>query len=67
MIKVNGFDFPWEEGLTVRKLLDKKGYTFHEHLIVVKINNVIVPDEEFATTLINDGDEVQALHIFGGG
>jgi len=67
MIKVNGYDFPWEEGLTITRLLEKKGYTFHVNLIVVKINNTIISEEEFDTTLINDGDEVQALHIFGGG
>ncbi|MEL7566764.1 MAG: sulfur carrier protein ThiS [Dehalobacterium sp.] len=67
MIKVNGYDFPWEEGLTVTRLLEKKGYTFHVNLIVVKINNIIILEEKFDTTLINDGDEVQALHIFGGG
>ncbi len=32
-----------------------------------RINHVIIPEEEFATTLIDDGDDVQALHIFGGG
>ena len=67
MIKVNGFDFPWEEGLTVTKLLEKKGYTFHTSLIVVKINNEIIDEEKFDTTLIQDCDDVQALHIFGGG
>ncbi len=67
MIKVNGYDFPWEEGLTITRLLEKKGYTFHVNLIVVKINNAVISEEEFDTTLINDGDEVQALHIFGGG
>lgn len=67
MIKVNGFDFPWEEGLTVTKLLEKKGYTFNANLIVVRINNETISEEEYDTTLINDGDEVQALHIFGGG
>lgn len=67
MIKVNGYDFPWEEGLTITRLLEKKGYTFHVNLIVVKINNSTISEEEFDATLINDGDEVQALHIFGGG
>lgn len=67
MIKVNGYDFPWEEGLTITKLLEKKGYTFHVNLIVVKINGVVISEEKFDSTLINDGDDVQALHIFGGG
>lgn len=65
MIKVNGRDFEWEEGLTVEKLLEKKRYTFHR--IIVKINGEIIPKEKYATTEIKDGDDVKAIHIFGGG
>lgn len=65
MIKVNGKDFEWEEGLTVEKLLEKKKYVFHG--IIVKINDKLIEKEEYATTQINDGDDVKAIHIFGGG
>lgn len=67
MIIVNGRDSSWEEGLTVTKLFEKKGYTFHESMIVVRINNVTISEEVFDSTLIHDGDEVLALHIFAGG
>ncbi|MGI6065331.1 MAG: sulfur carrier protein ThiS [Bacillota bacterium] len=65
MIKVNGSDFPWEKGLTVGELLKKKEYNFHR--IVLHLNGGIVEEEDYETTLINDGDDVRALHIFGGG
>ena len=65
MIKLNGKDYPWEEGLTVEKLLEKKGYTFP--MIIVRINDKVIEREDYATTIINDGDNVEALHIFGGG
>ncbi|WP_457557454.1 sulfur carrier protein ThiS [Candidatus Harpocratesius sp.] len=65
MIQVNNRDFEWFEGLTVKKLLELKRYTFPE--IVVKINNIYIPPEEYEKTLIEDGDDVLALHMFGGG
>jgi len=65
VIKLNGKDYPWEEGLTVEKLLEKKGYTFP--MIIVRINDKVIEREDYATTIINDGDNVEALHIFGGG
>jgi sulfur carrier protein len=65
MITVNGRDFPWEEGLTVEKLLQKKGYTFPA--IVVIINGNSVPEAEFHKTKIWDGDEVKAIHLIAGG
>lgn len=65
MIRVNNRDFEWFEGLTVKKMLELKRYTFPE--IVVKINGVYIPPEDYEITPINDGDEVLALHMFGGG
>lgn len=65
MIQVNNRDFEWEEGLTVEKLLKKKNYVFHR--IIVRINGELIPKGKYATTQINDGDDVKAIHIFGGG
>ncbi|MBZ4653976.1 MAG: thiamine biosynthesis protein ThiS [Peptococcaceae bacterium] len=65
MIKVNGEDFPWEEGLTVKKLLEKKGYTFPT--IVVLINGLSVPENEYVSTIIPDGADVKAIHLVAGG
>lgn len=65
MITVNGKEFSWEEGMTVRKLLELKKYAYPR--ITVKINGKFVRDEEFDTTIINDGDEVQCIHLMAGG
>ncbi len=65
MIQVNGRDFEWEEGLTVEKLLEKKRYVFPR--IIVKINGLIIKKEEWPNTLIDDGDDVKAIHVFAGG
>lgn len=65
MIKINGEDFPWEEGLTVSLLLKQKHYT--HPAIVVTINGVSVPEDDFAVTPIRDGDVIQAIHLVAGG
>ena len=65
MIKVNGKDFQWEEGMTVRRLLELKKYAYPR--IMVKINGQFVRDEEFDTVVINDGDDVKCIHLMAGG
>jgi sulfur carrier protein len=65
MIHVNGREFQWEEGMTVTEMLKRKTYTYHK--IVVKINDVVIPNEQFETTVIHDGDDVKAIHLLAGG
>ncbi|WP_432402677.1 sulfur carrier protein ThiS [Wukongibacter sp. M2B1] len=65
MIKVNGRDFKWEEGMTIEKLLEKKRYTFSK--IIVRVNGVLIKKEAWTDTIINDGDDVKAIHVFAGG
>jgi sulfur carrier protein len=65
MIKLNNRDFEWEEGLTVQGLLDKKSYTYPK--LIIKINNLLIPSEEYSSTLIRDGDDVKVIHLLAGG
>lgn len=65
MIKLNNRDYEWEEGLTVRRLLQKETFTYPR--LIVKINNVLVPEEEFESTVIRDGDDVKVIHLLAGG
>jgi len=65
MIRVNGKDFIWEEELTVERLLEKKRYTYSR--IIVKVNGRLIPKNEYASTLIFDEDDVQAIHLLAGG
>jgi sulfur carrier protein len=65
MIHVNSKEFQWEEGLTVTELLKRKTYTYHK--IVVKINDVVIPNDQFDITVIHDGDDVKAIHLLAGG
>lgn len=65
MIQINGKEFPWEEGLTVAELLKRKRYSYPK--IIVKINDVFVEPEEYASAVIHDGDDVKAIHLLAGG
>jgi thiamine biosynthesis protein ThiS len=65
MLKVNGQDHPWHPGLTVARLLKEKNYIFHA--IIVRVNDKYVPSEEYDKTAINDGDDIQAIHLITGG
>ncbi|MCD6461435.1 MAG: sulfur carrier protein ThiS [Thermoplasmata archaeon] len=65
MIKVNGRPMEWQEGMTVKDVLDAMGFTFP--MIVVKIDGVVVRREDFATKEVPDGAEVSAIHLISGG
>ncbi|MGD8397224.1 MAG: sulfur carrier protein ThiS [Anaerolineae bacterium] len=66
MIRVNNkWDVPWHEGMTVDDVLEARKFT--HHAVVVSVNGVLVPPEEHATYQLSDGDEMQAVHLIGGG
>ena len=65
MIKVNDRNFEWQEGLTVKKLLVLKKYTYPK--IIVTINDSHITKEEYHKTLINDEDDVKVIHLLAGG
>ncbi|NLJ57859.1 MAG: sulfur carrier protein ThiS [Tissierellia bacterium] len=65
MIKLNNRDFPWEEGLTIKKIMEKKRYTFPK--IVVKVNGKVIEKEDYEKTEVNKGDKVEMIHLLAGG
>ena len=66
MIRVNDkFDIEWEEGLTVTRLLEQLGFTFP--LIIVSVNGVMVPKQDYATCLIPANADVRVIHMIAGG
>jgi sulfur carrier protein len=65
MIKVNTREHPWHAGLTVQCLLDEKTYTFKQ--LVVKVNDIFIPEEKYQSFLLNDGDNVMVIHLMAGG
>jgi thiamine biosynthesis protein ThiS len=51
--------------MTVAGLLKRKNFTFK--MLVVKINNVLVPRNAYDQQIIRDGDDVVVLHLISGG
>lgn len=65
MLLVNGREVSYEEGMTIKDLLERCMYTFP--LIIVRVNGEFVKKEEYTTYHLRDGDTVQVLHMMGGG
>lgn len=65
IIKLNNRDFPWEDGMTVECLMNMKKFTYSR--IIVKINGKHIEQDDYTNTVINDGDDVQMIHLLAGG
>ena len=65
MITVNTKEHPWHKGMTVRTVIQEKGYTF-THL-VVRVNGRPLHESLYDSFEIHDGDEVLVLHLMAGG
>ena len=65
MLTVNNTEHPFREGMTIKSLMDEKGYVFHR--IIVKVNGELIENSLYDSTKLSDGDTVEAIHIFAGG
>jgi thiamine biosynthesis protein ThiS len=65
MIEVNGKEVEWIENETVSQLLERMRYVFP--LVVVKINNKVVPKNDFSKVTIPDNSRVSVIHMISGG
>ena len=64
-ISVNGQAIAWEEGMTVRRVLQVMKYTFR--LLVVKVDDRLVKKDEYDSFQIPAGAEVKVIHMVAGG
>ena len=64
-IEVNGKNVDWVKDETVKRLLKRMRYTFP--LVVVKINDKVVPRKDFAGVTVPDNSKVAAIHMISGG
>jgi thiamine biosynthesis protein ThiS len=56
------FDF---EQMTIAKIMEIKKFTFSK--IIVKVNGEFIEKEDYAATIVVDGDVVLILHLLAGG
>lgn len=65
-IQVNGNEQELEASISLIELI-KKNDVAQPEMVSVQINGEFVDHEEYASTLIKDGDEVDFLYFMGGG
>ncbi|WP_313345299.1 sulfur carrier protein ThiS [Sedimentibacter sp.] len=65
IIKLNNRDFQWEEGMTVEDIMKIKKFSYSR--IIVKVNDKHIEQEDYAKTVVNDGDDVKMIHLLAGG
>ena len=64
-IEVNGRKVEWVDNETVKDLLKRMKYTFP--LVVVKINDKIIPRNEFSEIIVPDNSKIAVVHMISGG
>jgi len=66
MVRVNDrWDIPWHEGMTVADVLAACSFT--HHYVAVSINGKLLPPVQHTAQPVADGDQIQVVHIIGGG
>ena len=64
-IKVNDKQIDWVVNETITDLLKRMRYTFP--LVVVKINDKVVPRKDFSEVKVPDNSKVAVIHMISGG
>jgi sulfur carrier protein len=65
LLTVNKEKLEYEEGMTIDDVLKKKKYSFR--LITVVVNGEVIPREQYSTYKVEDGDNIDVIHIMSGG
>jgi sulfur carrier protein len=61
----HNLEFFNENNLSVSEILKIKNFSFK--LLVVRLNGKLIKKEERDSTLLNDGDDLQVIHLISGG
>jgi sulfur carrier protein len=64
-ITLNGKPYNASDALTIEQLLKKRN--LNKNHIVVEVNEVIVPKEDYCSHRLENGDFVEILRFVGGG
>ena len=64
-IQVNGKTVEWIENENIDQFLRRMKYTFP--LVVVKINEKVIPKYDFIKTIIPDNSIIAVIHMISGG
>ena len=64
-ITLNHRLYPYREGMTISSLMEENNFEYS--YIIVKINGARIGEEAWPTAAVAAGDQVEMIHIFGGG
>ncbi len=64
-LTVNTEAYPFREGITVAELLEEKKYSWP--LVTVYVGDRRIPKDQWAATVLHDGDVVRVIHLMAGG
>ncbi len=65
MIILNNDKYQCKENSTIQKIIDENNFVYK--LLVVKLNGEVIEDYLWQQTTVSEGDDLQILHLFGGG
>ena len=65
MIEVNGKKIDWIKNENVNQLLERMNYIFP--LVVVKINDDVIPKNDYSKKIIPNNSKVAVIHMISGG
>jgi sulfur carrier protein len=51
--------------ISINELLSYKKYSFR--MLVIKLNNELIPKDAYDTTIVKNGDNVSIIHLMSGG
>lgn len=64
-IEVNGRKVDWVKNENVKDLLKRMRYIFP--LVVVKINEEVIPRPKFSEVIVPDNSKIAVIHMISGG
>lgn len=65
MIRVNNRNIDFRQGMTIQSLIEDLKYSFPT--LIVRVNDIFIPKEQYKDTLIKDGDDIKIIHPIAGG
>jgi len=64
-ITLNNRPYQYTDGATITSLMAENNYDFSH--IIAKINGTVIEEDNWPETKITAGDNVELIHVFGGG
>jgi len=64
-IQLNNRPYPYKVGATIGSLMVENNFDFSS--IIIKINGDVIGEDCWQTASVNEGDNIEIIHLFGGG